>query len=126
MNDIDKTKKQLLDELKEMRQRVSEFEQSEAKRKRVENELKESEGKYRLIRENTTDFISIISVSGKYIYASPSYKLLGYDPDELIGSDGFELLHSEDRKQMLPMLKQVVSGFFKQGATEHFKIRFCR
>jgi len=97
--------------------------EEQRQRRRAEEALQDSEEKLRLIRENTTDFISIVGLDGKYIYASPSYKLLGYDPDELIGSDGFELLHPEDRKRMLPMLKQVISGFFKKGATERLEIR---
>ncbi|NQU84876.1 MAG: PAS domain S-box protein [Mariniphaga sp.] len=86
-------------------------------------ELMESEDKFRLISKNTSDFISITGLDGKYIYVSPSYNLLGYNPEELIGKDGFDILHPEDMKRMLPMLKQVISGFFKKGTTKRFEIR---
>lgn len=105
MKDNNKTNEQLLNEISKLNNKIAELE------------------KIRLIGEKTTDFISIIGLDGKYTYASPSYKLLGYNPDELIGSDGIKQLHPDDRKRMLPMLKQVISGLFKKGTTKRFEIR---
>ncbi len=47
INDKDKTKRQLIYELVELRQRIVEFEASNTERKRAKEELRESEGKYR-------------------------------------------------------------------------------
>lgn len=61
--------------------------------------LKRSEEMYRLVVENSSDLITISSVEGMFIYASPSYKrLLGYSPKELIGTPGFALVHPDDLK----------------------------
>ena len=66
--------------------REQELEQSRAARQRVEAALRESEDRYRLITENSSDLISLIDLEGEgdRIYVSPSYRaMLGYDPAEL-------------------------------------------
>jgi PAS domain S-box-containing protein len=60
--------------------------------------LHESEERYRLIAENTSDLISLIDQQGAYVYASPSYTtILGYTPIELIGKTLADYIHHEDR-----------------------------
>ncbi|WP_282936746.1 diguanylate cyclase [Paenibacillus sp. RC67] len=59
--------------------------------------LRESEQMYRMITENSTDMISRIAMNGTYLYVSPASKaLLGYEPDALIGSSVFDILHPDD------------------------------
>jgi two-component system, cell cycle sensor histidine kinase and response regulator CckA len=66
-------------------------------RERAETALVESEERYRLIAENTSDLISLLDQEGRFVYASPSYKcVLGYDPAELIGTSAFDLIHPDD------------------------------
>ena len=47
MNDNQKTKEQLIQELEDLRRRIAELEKTETGRKRAEEELRESEEKYR-------------------------------------------------------------------------------
>jgi PAS domain S-box-containing protein len=68
-----------------------------SERKKTEALLKESERKYRLIAENTNDLIAVVSFSGKYQYVSPSYKQMGYDPEQLIGRQSLDYIHPEDK-----------------------------
>ena len=71
-----------------------------------------SENRYRLIAENTSDLISITTFSLKpvYIYVSPSNtRLLGYEPEELIGKNGFDFIHPDDRKNLTPLIKKYLS-----------------
>jgi protein-histidine pros-kinase len=64
--------------------------------------LRESEGRYRLITENTIDAISLIDDAGRFVYTSPSYqKLLGYDPSQLLDSPAIDYLHPDDRRYWL-------------------------
>ncbi len=76
--------------------------------------LKESEERYRLMAENSTDMISRHTPKGKFIYVSPAcHSLLGYEPDELIGCNLYEFFHPEDAqilaKSYLAMVKGQVS-----------------
>lgn len=68
-------------------------------RKRVEQELRLSEERYRLIADNVLDLIRMVNQEGIILYASPSHSTVtGYDPDWLIGQNVFSLIHPEDRE----------------------------
>jgi PAS domain S-box-containing protein len=73
-------------------------------RKTTEKRLIENERRYRLIAENTNDFISLLTFGGFYSYVSPSYRHLGYEPTELINKPGLDLIHPEDKKSIIPLL----------------------
>jgi two-component system cell cycle sensor histidine kinase/response regulator CckA len=72
-------------------------------RTRAEETLKESEKKYRLITDNTDDFIAIISLNGNFVYASPSHEKLGHRPKDLVGMSAFDLVHPEDRIHLMSL-----------------------
>ncbi|MFG0214023.1 EAL domain-containing protein [Brevibacillus porteri] len=67
-------------------------------RKQMEDELKQSEEKYRIIAENTSDIISIINLDGEFLYLSPSHKRVWEHtvPDEEI-HNLFEWIVEDDR-----------------------------
>ncbi len=47
--------------------------------------------------ENVTDIIALLNADGAIRYASPSVeRLLGYKPEELLGQNGFALVHPDD------------------------------
>ncbi|MFC1888412.1 PAS domain-containing protein [Thermodesulfobacteriota bacterium] len=76
MEDARNTKKQLMDELAEMRQRLTDLEALEAKHKRTEEQ-------YRLLAENATDVIWTRDMNLIPTYLSPSVmKLRGYSVKE--------------------------------------------
>lgn len=88
-----------------VRQRTENLEKANAKlhreisdRRQVEQSLRESEARYRLLAQHSTDLIARLTPDNIYTYASPACEtLLGYAPDDLIGSHRFELFHPEDR-----------------------------
>ena len=69
-------------------------------RNRVERALRDSEARYRLMAENSTDIISRTTTSGIILYASDACRrLLGYDPSELVGRSIYELMSADDREE---------------------------
>ncbi len=56
-----------------------------SERKRMEQELEKSEKLFRLLAENSTDVIWIMSFEGRFLYVSPSVTALtGYTPEEVM------------------------------------------
>jgi diguanylate cyclase (GGDEF)-like protein/PAS domain S-box-containing protein len=78
-----------------------------SEKKRAERRIQESEEKYRLIAENMTDLIALISVENKILYASPSHQtVLGRIFKE---GDVFpnELVHKEDLERVEKCFRNV-------------------
>jgi len=81
--------------------------EAERNKDSAEQALKQREAQYRLITENTRDLICLLDAQNKFLYASPSYELvLGYRPDELTGTDYFQLIHPDDAARALTALEQ--------------------
>jgi PAS domain S-box-containing protein len=59
--------------------------------------VKLSENRFRALIKNSADAIALLNAEGVVIYDSPAAPgMLGYDPQEWIGKNSFELLHSDD------------------------------
>lgn len=66
------------------------------KRKKVEMDLIDSEAKFRNFVETSPDMIWEIDSEGTFIYISPqSTKIIGYTPEELLGTKIFSLINPE-------------------------------
>jgi diguanylate cyclase (GGDEF)-like protein/PAS domain S-box-containing protein len=66
-------------------------------RRSADEAVRESEARYRLMADNSTDLISRINREGVLLYASPAIKsLLGYEPWEVIGHPVFDLIENAD------------------------------
>ncbi|PMC38618.1 hypothetical protein CJ195_09180 [Bacillus sp. UMB0899] len=65
--------------------------------KNLERVLTDSEQKYRLLADNSSDIINLYLPDGKFMYCSPSItQILGYDTDELIGDVPYQYIHPDD------------------------------
>ena len=77
-------------------------------RRRVEEAMRFSEERYRMLVENSSDLVAEITLDGRFLYVSPTFKTrLGYEPAELVHSGIFAHVHPDDlpatvMKFMLP------------------------
>jgi len=59
---------------------------------------REAPAPFRLMVENSHDILTIRDSDGRIRYANPScQRILGYPPEELVGTTGLELVHPDDR-----------------------------
>ena len=77
-------------------------------RSKMENLLKESEEKYRLIIENINDLIVIIDRKIKFEYLNEEtvFRLLGYRKKDVIGNSALEYIHPEDVERAVNTFKK--------------------
>ena len=70
--------------------------------------LRESEGRFRSMVENTTDWIWEVNEHIQYTYASPQVReLLGYEPDEIIGMTPFDIMTPENMQRVRKLFVEV-------------------
>jgi len=65
--------------------------------KAIEDELRQSEKRYRSLAETTSDWVWEVDTNMKYTYAGPKvHNILGYTPEEVIGRTPFEFMPAEE------------------------------
>ena len=70
-------------------------------RKRAEEALRRSEARFRLLAEKMSDLVCLHEPDGRYLYISPSCRrLLGYEPEDLLGTDPYDLFHPDDLERI--------------------------
>jgi PAS domain S-box-containing protein len=69
---------------------------------RIRRQLAERDQLFQLISENAADMIALVDSDGRRLYTSPAYlKVLGYSSDDLKDTSSFDLVHPDDRTQVL-------------------------
>lgn len=91
-------------------------------RKQIETDLRESEARYRLLADHSSDLISTHTPEGIFRYASPaSRRLLGYEPQDLIGRSLYDFLHPDDAASLQNTYTLV--GQWPREFTHSYRIR---
>ncbi|WP_342563928.1 PAS domain S-box protein [Paenibacillus sp. FSL R7-0345] len=83
-------------------------------RQEMERQLRESERNFRLMSENSLDLISRHAVKDSvFLYCSPASRtLLGYEPEEMIGTSAYDYLHPDDLLMMQQKMAQSAAAKF--------------
>jgi len=99
MKDDNKTKKQLVHELTELRSQNAALKKSE------------SAEKYRSLVENIRDVIYELDSQGVVLYISPAVRdMLGYDSAEIVGKNFIELAHKDDLSGLAEWFSELRKG----------------
>ena len=83
----------------------------------AEARLRADQARYRLLTESSTDLISRHSKDGTFLYASQAARrLLGFEPEELIGVSAYDLFHPDDLRALLRKDPSIFHdrGFYQQ------------
>ncbi len=119
MKDKDKTKEQLISELVELRQRITELEKSEAERKQADEELK----KEKAFTENTLntlkDVFFVFDLENRFLRWNMSMKTVsGYSDKEISSMKPTDFFVKEDIQRVVEAIKMVAKdGYASVEAT---------
>jgi diguanylate cyclase (GGDEF)-like protein/PAS domain S-box-containing protein len=78
-------------------------------RKEVEKVIKESEERFRSLVQYSSDIITLLDADGTVRYVSPAVeRVMGYKPEEQIGTSAFGSVHPDDRERALDTFAEVL------------------
>lgn len=95
-------------------------------RKKAEQAVRSADRRFRSLVQNASDIITIVGADGRVQFSTSSVdNSFGYGPDEVIGTDPFDLVHPDDRARVRAAFeKRVVEGGVGPG-TQH-RVRSTR
>ncbi|HZE10783.1 MAG TPA: EAL domain-containing protein [Burkholderiales bacterium] len=88
--------------------------------RRAEEQLRESEERFRLIAENVGDLVAMVDTEGRRIYNSPSYRALFKDNEIQPDTDSFKEIHPDDRDRVRAIFRETV----RTGIGQRIEFRF--
>lgn len=72
--------------------------------------------------EQVNDLITVVDTEGTITYVSPAVtRVPGYDPEELVGHEGYEFVHPEDQERNAEALETVLSN---PSTSKTIEVRF--
>ena len=84
--------------------------------------LAERERLFRSLIEQASDTITVISADGTITYESPSlFRVLGYEPEDLIGRNVFEYIRERDRPKAMAQMELLLR---QPDVTAHLEVDF--
>ena len=85
--------------------------------------LKESESRFRMLADHTTDIVVWAGSDAHILYVSPSIRRLGFSPEDLTGRHAFEFLHPDDKAECEVLIGKIFADTAADG-TLHGQFRF--
>jgi PAS domain S-box-containing protein len=77
----------------------------------------------RAFLDHSTDIITVLDAEGTIDYVSPSVeRVLGYDPDELVGTPSFEMVHDDHLDEVMAAFSEMLAEPGGEAAAE-FRMR---
>ena len=132
MQDEEQSKEQLIRELGELRQLLAGFQDAEANRKIIENDVRISEEKFRAVAQTALDAIILADSNGSIVFWNESAgKIFGYTEQEILGKpltilmpeqyrgthqQGLEHIRSTGKSEYIGRINEM-SGLRKNGDT---------
>jgi PAS domain S-box-containing protein len=90
----------------------------------AEQALRESEARYRALFSSTHDFVAELDAEGRVLFMSPSCEtILGFEPEAMIGTTPFSLLHTDDVERLADSFLQRVEARRPAGEGSVFRVR---
>ena len=88
----------------------------------AEEELRQSEERFRSLVRYASDIVTVLRPDGTVRYESSSIKrILGYEPEELVGEDAFGYVHPEDAERVRSVFAEALED---QGVSSLVEFRF--
>jgi diguanylate cyclase (GGDEF)-like protein/PAS domain S-box-containing protein len=95
-----------------------------AEQRRAKVALEASEERFRALVEKSSDVIALVDAEGTMLYTGPSTeRVLGYRPEEIVGTDSFAFIHPEDRERAAAVMGTI---FDTPGASASAQYRIRR
>jgi len=85
-------------------------------------QLNEAKDLYRLLADNTIDLVCLHNLDATFQYVSPSVKkLIGYEPEDLIGKSPLEFIHPEELEEFLLKVTNFIQN--KENKSQEFRFK---
>ena len=107
----------------ELLMQTESLEREMEERKKMEEALRESETKYRIVAENTRSWEWWLAPDGRFVYVSPSCsRITGHDVEEFIENKEliYQITHPEDRQKLIDHVCEVDEK--QEGGEVEFRI----
>lgn len=97
--------------VRKLEKKMADLEKEIQERKRIQDELRQSEEKYRTLVENAEDIVCILQ-DGLFKYQNQRVEqMLGYSSGEFCSQDFTELICAEDRPEVMERIQKILDGY---------------